>query len=204
MAFALKDIGALGRPLTVLAVVLAACAAGIAYSGTLVKRARTEVAAAQKQLNEARDRVQKSGTERDMIAAYVGPYTALVERGVVGEEQRLAWVDALREASNQARLYGVDYEVSARQPYAYAAEVEAGGLPVQQSVMKLSFGILYEDDLLAFFRALREQNVGTFTLQQCVLERVSRDLKRPVNAPALRAQCELAWITIPAQISEGS
>lgn len=203
MQFSLKDIGALGRPLTVLAVVLAVCAGGILYTAGLVKQGRVALAAAQKQLNEARDRVQRSGTERDMITEYVGPYTALVERGVVGEEQRLAWVDALRAANTQAQLYGVDYEVGARQPYAFSAEVEAGGLPVQQSVMKLNFGILYEDDLLAFFRALQAQNAGLFSLNQCVLARVARDARRPVNAPALRAQCELAWITIPPPSAEG-
>jgi hypothetical protein len=204
MNVALKDIASLGRPLLAVAVVLAVCAGGVYYSNALLKRSRTDLTAAQGQLNEARKRVQQSGDERDMISAYVGPYTALVERGVVGEEQRLNWVDALREANNQAKLFGVEYEVLAQQPYAFATEVQAEGLPVQQSIMKLKLGLLYEDDLLTFFRALQAQGAGAFAVNQCMIERVSREATRPANAPTLRAECELAWITIAAPAAEGS
>jgi hypothetical protein len=204
MRFSLNDIPALGRPLLTVVVVLAMCAGGLYYTHQLVKRARTQLSAAEGQLAEARKRVQQSGEERDMIGRYVQPYTALVQRGVVGEEQRLSWVDALREANNQSKLYGVEYEVGAQQPYAYAAEVQAAGIPVQQSLMKLRFGVLYEDDLLAFFRALQAQNVGSFSINQCVLRRVSREQARPSNTPTLQAECEVAWITIPAQTPEGS
>ena len=204
MDFSLKDITSLGQPLLAVAVVLALSAGGVYYTDKLLKQGRKDLAAAQGQLEEARKRVQRSGDERDMISAYVGPYTALVERGVVGEEQRLSWVDALREANNQAKLFGVEYEVLAQQPYSFAAEVQAGGLPVQQSLMKLKFGLLYEQDLLAFFRALQARSVGAFALNQCMIERVSREATRPSNAPTLRAECELAWITIAAPAPEGS
>jgi hypothetical protein len=204
MRFSLNDIPALGRPLLTVLGVLALCAGGLYYTNQLVKRARNDLSAAEGQLAEARKRVQQSGEERDMIGRYVQPYTTLVERGVVGEEQRLSWVDALREANNQTKLYGVEYEVGAQQPYAFTTEVQAAGLPVQQSLMKLRFGILYEDDLLAFFRALQAQSVGSFSINQCVLKRVSREPGRPSNTPTLQAECELAWITIPSQTPEGS
>jgi hypothetical protein len=204
MEFSIKDISALGKPLIVVVVVLAVCAAGVYYTNRMLTQSRAALTSAQSQLSEARKRVQQSGEERDMIATYVGPYIALAERGVVGEEQRLSWVDALRAANNQAQLYGVEYEVGAQQPYAFAGDVQASGIPVQQSLMKLRFGILYEDDLLTFFRALQAQNVGSFSVNQCVLERLSREVSRPSNAPTLRAECEVAWITIPTQAPEGS
>jgi hypothetical protein len=204
MAFDLKDLSALGKPLTAVAVVLAVGAGAIYYTDRLVKQARTALTSAHAQLAEAQKRVQQSGEERDMIAAYIGPYTALVGRGVVGEEQRLSWVDALREANTAAKLYGVEYEVGAQQPYPYAAELQATGLPVQQSLMKLKFGVLYEEDVLTFFRALQAQNVGAFSLNQCALQRASREPLRPSNSPMLQADCELAWITIAAPAPEGS
>jgi hypothetical protein len=204
MQFSLKDLGSMGRPLLAVAIVLVLSAGGAYYTDRLLEQGRAALLSAEGQLAEARKRVQQSGEERDMIAAYVAPYTDLVQRGVVGEEQRLSWVDALREANSQTKLYGVEYEVGAQQPYPFAAEVQATGLPVQQSLMRLKFGILYEDDLLAFFRALQNQNTGAFSVNQCVLQRLSRDTLRPANAPMLQAECELAWITIAAQAAEGS
>jgi hypothetical protein len=203
VAFQLKDLSALGKPLGAVALVLAVGAGAIYYTDRLVKQGRVALSDARSQLAEAHKRVQQSGEERDMIAAYVGPYGALVQRGVVGEEQRLSWVDALRAANNTSKLYGVEYEVGAQQPYPFPAELQAAGLPVQQSLMKLKFGVLYEEDVVTFFRALQAQNVGAFSLNQCALQRVSREPLRPSNSPMLQADCELAWITIAAPPPEG-
>jgi len=199
----LNDLPALGRPVLFLAVVIAACVAGVLVSERMIKGARVSLGKAQSELADARKRVQRSDEERRTIEQYLDPYAKLAERGVLGEEQRLAWVDALRTANNTVQLYGVDYEVGARQPYAFVTEAGASGLPVQQSVMKLKFGLLYEQDLLDFFHALGQQQVGTFAVNQCTLQRVVQEVSRPSNTPTLRAECELAWITIPAP-AEGS
>jgi hypothetical protein len=198
MGLSIKDIPSLGRPLLVLGLVAGLSAGGVLFTERLVKDARGSLTKAQADLGEARKRVHRSGEERDTILRYVGPYQTLAQRGVIGEEQRLAWLDALRVANNEAQLYGIEYEVGAQQAYAFASEAGAGGLPVQQSVMKLKFGLLYEDDLLSFFRLLAAQEVGTFTVNQCALQRLVPEVVRPSNTATLRAECEMAWITIPA------
>ena len=137
MSLSIRDIPALGRPLLALALVTGLSAGGILFAERLVKDARGSLTKAQAELGEARKRVHRSGEERDTILRYVGPYQALAQRGIVGEEQRLAWVDALRVANNQAQLYGVEYEVGAQQAYTCAADAGAGALPLQQSLMKL-------------------------------------------------------------------
>jgi hypothetical protein len=197
MKLALRDISALGQPLIVLGAILALSAAGIVYTGKLIKQGRADLAAAQGKLKEARERVARSGEEVDTLRRYIGPYQQLEQLGIVGEEQRLNWIDALRIANLDAQLYGVDYEVASQMPYSFAEEVNAGGLPVQQSLMKLKLGLLYETDLLTFFRVLAQQNVGAFTVNQCTLQRLTSDVSKPVNQPTLRAECDLAWVTIP-------
>ncbi len=139
----------------------------------------------------------RSGEEVDTLRRYIGPYQQLERAGIVGEEQRLNWIDALRVANIDAQLYGVDYEVGSQMPYSFAEEVNAAGLPVQQSMMKLKLGLLYETDLLNFFRVLAEQHVGAFAVNQCSLQRLTSDVSRPVNQPTLRAECDVAWVTIP-------
>jgi hypothetical protein len=196
MNLSLKDLPALGRPLLALGVVLVACAGAIVYSAHAVKQARAELAAAQAQLDEARGRVQRSGEERDMIQKYKDSYLQLVQRGMVGDEPRLSWLDALRAANAQSQLYGVDYELSVQQPYPYPAEAGTGGLTVQQSVMKLRLGLLYEGDLFNFFQALAAQNVGAFSVNQCNLQRLVPEISKPANQPTLKAECDVAWITI--------
>jgi hypothetical protein len=64
-------------------------------------------------------------------------------------------------------------------------------------MMKVKLGLLYETDLLTFFRVLAQQNVGAFAVNQCSLQRLTSDVSKPVNQPTLRAECDVAWVTIP-------
>jgi hypothetical protein len=191
-----QDLRALARPLIVLLVVAAAGAALVVYSSQAVKKSKSEVQAQESALVEARNRVQQSGQEKDVIDRYVEPYRQLERVGVVGDEQRIGWIDALRAANRDADLYGVEYDVGPQQPYAFVSEVNAGSLTVHQSIMKLRLGLLHEGDLFRFFQALAAQKAGTFSVNACTLEPLKVDLAVPVNQPTLRAECELAWITI--------
>jgi hypothetical protein len=204
MNLSIRDIPSLGRPLLVLAACLIVCGAAIAYSGALVKRAQAGLKSSQDQLAEARERVQRSGEERDTILSYVGPYRELEQRGVLGDEQRLSWVDALRAANTDSQLYGVDFELGVQQPYSFAVEAQSEGLPVQQSVMKLRFGVLHEGDIIHFLRALDAHTPSVFAVNQCTLQRLGSNPGRPLNQPTLQAECEVAWITIPAPVEAGS
>lgn len=203
MNVSLKDIPALARPLLVLGAAVGLGVGGILYSGSLVKEAKLRLASAQSALADARQRVQRSGEEAQTLKTYSGPYVQLEQQGVIGEEQRLNWVDALRVANVDAQLYGVDYEVGAQTPYLLAAEANAGALPLQQSVMKLRLGLLHEADLFTFFEVLSAQKVGVFSVDQCALRRLITDLSRPANQPTLRAECDIAWITIPVPADKG-
>jgi hypothetical protein len=191
-----QDLRALTKPLIVLLVVAAAGAGLVVYSSQAVKKSKGEVEAQESALIEARNRVQQSGQEKDLIDRYVEPYRQLERLGVVGDEQRIGWIDALRAANREADLYGVEYDVGPQQPYAFVSEVNAGPLAVHQSIMKLRLGLLHEGDLFRFFQALAAQKAGTFSVNACILEPLKVDLAVPVNQPTLHAECELAWITI--------
>ncbi len=191
-----RDLRALAKPLIVLVAVATVGAAGVVYSARAVKNAHGEVSAQESALAEARNRVQQSGQEKGLIDRYVEPYRQLEHAGIVGEEQRITWIDALRAANREADLYGVDYDLGPQQPYSFMSEVNAGSLPVHQSIMKLRLGLLHEGDLFRFFQALAAQKAGSFSVNTCSLQPLPVNLAVPVNQPTLRAECELAWITI--------
>jgi hypothetical protein len=197
-----QDLRALSRPLVVLAVVAVVSALAVAYSGRAVKRAQNDVKKEESAFVDARNRVEQSGQEKRVIEQYVQPYKQLERAGIVGEEQRISWIDALRVANQEADLYGVQYDVGPQQPYSFMGEVSAGALSVRQSIMKLHLGLLHEGDLFRFFQALAAQKVGRFSVNQCTLKRLPVDLAVPVNQPTLNADCELAWITIGGPSAE--
>jgi hypothetical protein len=201
--FSSRDLRALSRPLLALGIVGVIAAAAVAYSGKAVTAAKAEVKSQEAERIEATNRITRSGQERGIIERYIEPYKELERNGIVGEERRIGWIDALRAANQEADLYGVEYQVSPQQAYSFSGEVGAGPLTVHQSLMKLRFELLHEGDLFRFFDALAAQKVGRFSVNQCTLTRLPVDLAVPVNQPTLSAQCELAWITIAGPPEEG-
>jgi hypothetical protein len=197
-----QDWRSLSRPLIVLSLVAMLSAVAVVYTGGAVKSAQAQVKTEDSALIEARNRVQQSGQEKRVIEQYVEPYRQLERAGIVGEEQRISWIDALRIANQEADLYGVEYNIGPQQPYSFTSEVNAGALSVRQSIMKLHLGLLHEGDLFRFFQALAAQKVGRFSVNQCSLKRLSVDLTVPVNQPTLNADCEVAWITIAGPSTE--
>jgi len=190
------DLRALRNPLIALAIVLAVGAQAIYYLNQLVTSSREELAKQVVQMRDARTRLQKSGEEKQVIVRYLGDYQALQRIGFVGDEQRLNWLEGLRLSNQQAQLFGINYQISAQQPYPYAAELDPGQLTLYQSEMKLGFSLLHEGDLMRFLNALAQQGAGFFSVRECKLDRLGGGTVR--FQPNLHAECSLNWITLRA------
>ena len=191
------DLRALKTPLIAL-IMAVAIGAGLAYySNIVLKQAQLALAQQQNQLRDARIRLQKSGDEKQTIVRYLDSYQYLQRLGFAGEEQRINWVDAWRLAGQQTQVqvFGGDYQISTQQPYPYANELDPGQLTLHQSLMKINFRLLHEGDLIRFLGALAKQGAGVFSVNQCVMERIETGGGIRFQ-PNLRADCELAWITV--------
>lgn len=196
MTFNSRHLTELKAPLVLLVAVVMGSAAFISWTRSEMVKSERALAAQENQLREARSRFQRSGDERDLIVRYTPPYEALRKQGLIGPEQRINWLDALRTTNQQTRLFGVEYQVSTQQAYPYAQELNAPKLGMAQSLMKLSLQLVHEGELLRFFRQLDAQGAGAFDINECVMERAS-PADAPLGAqPNLRAECELAWITL--------
>ena len=189
------DLRELKTPLVVLLAVVLASAAAIYFSERLMATAREQLARQQVQLKEAQTRLQKSGDEKEIIVRYLDRFRQMERIGFIGEEQRINWLDGLRLANQQADLFGVDYQIGAQRPYAYAAEFHSGQLTLNQSIMRLRFRLLHEEDLVRFFDTLARQGTGLFTIDQCFLRRINtRGVIR--YQPNVNAECDLSWLTV--------
>jgi hypothetical protein len=179
---------------------LAALAAGVGLVKTTADRvasARGALETQRAQLREAQLRVQKSGTERDLIERYLPDYNKLSALGFVGEEQRINWLDALRTANQKGGLFGINYDIAAKKPFPHAGVFGAGPISVVQSAMKLRFQMLHEEDLQNLLAKLSQQNAGVFIVNRCSLRRVGTAFAVRFQ-PNMTAECELGWITAQA------
>ena len=188
------DLKTLQTPLLVLLAAALAATGAIYYTDVLCKQALQQLTQQETQLREARTRLHRSGEEKEVIVRYLGSYQQLQRIGFVGDEQRINWLDGLRLTNQQADLFGADYQISAQRPYPYANELGPGQLVLKQSVMKLRFRLLHEEDLMRFFNTLARVEAGLFSIDACALKRV--DASGVIRyQPNLAADCELSWIT---------
>jgi hypothetical protein len=181
-------------PLLVLLATLAAAIALAKITADGVASAQRSLDAQRAQLREAQTRVQKSGSEKDLIARYLPNYQKLDALGFIGDEQRINWLDALRNVNQKEGLFGINYDIAAKKAYPHAAALGASQLNLSQSVMKLRFQMLHEGDLPKFFEYLAEQNAGVFIVNDCSVRRISATPAARFQ-PNMSAECELAWIT---------
>ncbi len=191
-----EDIEALRIPLIVLAVTIIAAIGVTLVSGGILDNAKRTLGQREAQLREARLRIQNAGEEKEMIASYLASYQQLTKAGLVGDEQRINWLDSLRMANEEARIFGVEYDIGTQKPYVYAAEFNAGPLLLQESVMQLKFRLLHEEDLPRFFVALGRYGGGAFSIDQCTMRRLRVGEPDKSLQPNLSAVCEVRWLTI--------
>ena len=189
-----ESIKPLQGALIVLVTVLLAAGAAIYFTHMRVKHAQQDLVSQEKELKEARTRLQKSGEEREIILRYRGGYEQLTKAGFVGEERRINWLDALRLANQQADIFGVEYRIGIQHPYAFAAQLAPGQLALNESQMRLNPRLLHEEDLMRFFNSLSSQKAGLFSLDQCIVKRLSTASTIRYQANLI-AECDISWIT---------
>lgn len=170
-------------------------AAGVFWSHQQDTEARADLQRQQTALNAAHARQQQGQTEARLIAQHLDAYRTLIARGFVGEENRLAWIEAVHLANQDARLYGLTYTLS---PRTAAPPALAGGLPLKQTRMVVKMPLLVETDLPRFIEALHERAPGLFRVSSCRLARITDAPPQPVNRPELDAECEFLWFTVAA------
>jgi len=192
-------LATLKTSLLLLLAAVALSAAGIFWSHKQDTEARAAVQLQQAALNAAHANQQQGQTEARLIAQHLDAYQALIARGFVGEENRLAWIEAVQLANQDARLYGLTYTLS---PRAAAPATLSSGLPLKQTRMVVKMPLLVETDLPRFIDALRARAPGLFRVSSCSLARLTDAPPQPVNRPELDAECELLWFTVAADGKE--
>lgn len=188
------QLSKLRQPLTVLVVVIALVAAAVYYTDLMVQRSALDLTRKKGEFQTAQTRMRQSGDEKNTIVQYADKYRELEKGGFAGEEQRINWLDALRNANTRAQLFGVSYQIGVQHPYPHTNELSPGGVKLLETTMELDMRLMHEGDLLLFLDELRAQNVGLFHVNECSLTRTER-AETLRNQPYLSAQCNLAWIT---------
>ena len=134
--------------------------------------------------------------EERIIEEYLPLYQELESKGIIGREQRLNWIEILREASRELKLPQLRYSIQTQSRYEPDFPVETGAFEIYASVMQLNLGLLHEGDLPRLLAVINRDAVGLYSVSKCAIERQGREFARQATVANLTANCALRWFTI--------
>lgn len=176
------------------AAVLALALAAVGAAHQFKTRMQQSHAALQAQVAQAHARLARTQEERKNLDDYYEEYRRLVARGVIGEEQRLDWIETIDRLRGQQQLFSARYTISPQRPFQPEMPLPGGPIDLVASDMRLQLTLLHEGELARFFEALREEAKGLFLLRGCQVRRAAADPLR--FGPQLEADCQLTWISL--------
>lgn len=165
------------------------------------KKAEAESALADQNqsLNQARSRLQTSDTERASIITNLPIYRELIHQGFIGEERRIEWIDDLRTANQENKLFGISYSIGTQEVYKPAFSINVGNFILHRSVMKIEASLLHEEDFFTLNNALVNKHRAPFLWRDCVMNKLAANSNK--FEPNLSLECDLDWLTLTEPVT---
>jgi hypothetical protein len=166
-------------------------------SGEFAKQAQDNRRSAQNQLENARSHLSAARDDQKNMTAYAGEYGALLENRIIGDDQRLDWMEGMEKIRRQNLVMNFRYSIAPQKHHSMQPSIDSGNFDVRYSEMKLQLELLHEAQLLDFFAALRSQIKGWYQLDGCTLRRTGAgDVDEPRTTARLKAECSGGWVTL--------
>ncbi|BAN34415.1 hypothetical protein SCD_n00568 [Sulfuricella denitrificans skB26] len=194
-SFIKDDFPLIRKALIVLIASLLLSTALVIAGRTILAKQQDDMAQTQGQRNDANNKRRQAENDKQEIQDYQPKFVSLRERGFVGEERRLDWIEHIQHIRESRKLLPITYEISAQQVFQVGQEVPIGDLELRGSKMTFQMKLLHEGDLLNFLDDLKHK--GFYTAQECLVKRAGLE---PESAYLpLIAECSIYWLTLGEQ-----
>src|SRR5882672_1210530 len=198
MNIARTDLKRLRVPLAVAIVLLALGAACLIAGGYHLDEARTARDATRLSRVAAQERVLRVAEEERDIRDDLVYYEQMRQRGVVGEQSRLDWIESIAKIKNDRKLFEIRYNFEAQKPADYPGLVATGTAEFVVSRLKLDMLLLHEGDLLNFLADLQASIKAHVSVRNCTVTRIERGAAPSTTSlqPRLRAACQVDLVSL--------
>jgi hypothetical protein len=192
------DLKRLRMPLSVAIVLLVLAAGSLIASGYYLDEARAVQDATRQTRVAAQERVLRVAEEEREIRDDLVYYEQMRQRGVVGEQSRLDWIESIARIKNDRKLFEIRYNFDAQKPLDYPGMVPTSAADFVVSRLKLDMLLLHEGDLLNFLADLQTGIKAHVSVRSCVVSRVERGAAPGATTlqPRLRAECQVDLISV--------
>ncbi|MBI5110175.1 MAG: hypothetical protein HZA62_15680 [Rhodocyclales bacterium] len=194
-----SDLGRLKWAIAFL-IVLSASGGGAVWSTLQLQKASEKaIKEASTARNDIRTKLARARDEQAELRDKINRFQALKERGYIGPEQRLDWVEAIARVRTARRIYKLEYDFAPQRPVDSSilpGGSTAGGFDVLASQMRMQVQFLHEGELLALINDIRDSVQALIQVRSCSVERAPAGTGDRNNPAPLKGECLLEWITL--------
>ncbi len=184
------ELDLLARPAGILLACLLGAIALLVASGWYCGRAQAALAQATQTRADSAARFRNVETDKRELAQYGPRFAQLQASGMIGDENRLAWIETIRQIQTSRKLVSASFEI---EPQQAVGALTYGQYQLRGSRMHIELGMVHELDLFNFIDDLRA--AGLFTVQECRIRRNDVPAEA-VGLARLTANCTLIWLTL--------
>lgn len=134
--------------------------------------------------------------EERLIRDYLPKFVDLYQGGIIGNEQRLNWIEVLREIGDEIRLPSLSYQIESQQEFTPDFELDMSKYTLFSSSMMLTMQLLHEGDLFKILDIMEQNAKGTFSIKSCSIKSSTTQVSTSSMAANIAAVCELQWFTV--------
>jgi hypothetical protein len=190
------------RALYVFTVVVIASVVTVALSDSFVDDAYQNEQSEKRAMRIWKNKIDGSRESNKIIDEYESSYTSLVNRHIVGEENRLSWFETIQSTANAKGMLLVKYDITSQELVPdTTGQHSAKGLEVYRSKMTLDIRMAHEGDLFAMLNTLDEKAKGLFIVDKCEIKKIETRLNE--DRERMRSLCELSWYTFKSANDKG-
>lgn len=195
------------KPLALMIATVIIAVIAIGYTSDIAEKAHNEYRRDSGRLKTAARNFRAAQEDQAQYQQYENRYQTMVSRGVIGEENRLKWVELLKDLNRDLKLPVLRYDIEPRNTLPLNnPNHSTGKLKVHETTMVLTLGLLHEGDLFSLEQGMRAQGEGLFEVRGCIIQRDRNHKRLQLDAKSanFEAICKLSWFTVEVVERENS
>ena len=143
------------------------------------------------------NKLSRATEEEREIREKLVDYRRLLARGVIGDEQRLDWVETIGQIKTDRKLFEIKYQIEPQRPLEFPGLTASPNVEFRVSPLRVEMQLLHEGDLFVFLDELRKNLRSHVMVRACSMQRTDRFTGADKTVvPRLRAECMIDLVTI--------
>lgn len=194
------------RSVSILIIVITVIGAICGFSYYLHEDSARNYRNARNNLDSIKSNYEDLIKRNNIYVEYAKKYQQLKAKGVIGQENRLTWIEALQETNRSLKLPSLQYTISPQQDY----QLELIGsdfydVQVKKTDMSINMGLLHEEDMLNILAGLQNKARGHYLIDDCTItpSNIPKTISEiEISKPLLTADCNIHWLQVTLMTPE--